>query len=102
MMRPPPRSPLFPYTPLFRSVGAERRGPVERVAVGVEQGVQPGQGVVVESLGGGEVAGGHGKASREDIGERVPVSIERAGGMIQELAGARQLTQPGCQAWTQR
>src|SRR5205814_5472845 len=27
MLRPPPRSPLFPYTTLFRSVGAAGAGP---------------------------------------------------------------------------
>src|SRR2546426_9280766 len=30
MIRPPPRSPLFPYTPLFRSPGTRRSGGTAR------------------------------------------------------------------------
>src|SRR5688572_31983609 len=35
MLRPPPRSPLFPYTTLFRSVQPEMRAGDRRVDVGV-------------------------------------------------------------------
>src|SRR2546427_11224364 len=45
MIRRPPRSTLFPYTTLFRSVGAARsleRGPLRRVALPAQQlGVAP-------------------------------------------------------------
>src|SRR5437773_7908828 len=44
MIRPPPRSTLFPYTTLFRSDGGERLGP----QVGVERHLDPLPGAGVE------------------------------------------------------
>src|SRR3712207_7475532 len=44
MIRRPPRSTLFPYTTLFRSLGVAAGG--ERVAAGLERGAQ--LGVVVD------------------------------------------------------
>src|SRR2546422_4584214 len=41
MIRRPPRSPLFPYTPLFRSLGAPVGRDHAREAVGQEDGELP-------------------------------------------------------------
>src|SRR2546429_2277879 len=40
MIRRPPRSTLFPYTTLFRSIEAERRGPGRHAEHGVRLGVE--------------------------------------------------------------
>src|SRR5438067_9635899 len=40
MPRPPPSTPLFPYTTLFRSIGDVRSGSVKRVAAAVGEGAQ--------------------------------------------------------------
>src|SRR3989454_2253552 len=41
MIRRPPRSTLFPYTTLFRSLGHERAGPLQLVEAGDEGDHQP-------------------------------------------------------------
>src|SRR3712207_8252859 len=77
MIRRPPRSTLFPYTTLFRSVRAARRRPQQRRGVGVahpEVGEVPGQGRgVVQREVGGDLQpvgpGGDGARSEEHTSE---------------------------------
>src|SRR5258708_11274773 len=65
MIRRPPRSPLFPYTPLSRSRESRRRRPPHRGQCR-PQPVGLGERVPQQPAGGGE-GGEHGVARRQDL-----------------------------------
>src|SRR2546427_9599196 len=53
MIRPPPRSPLFPYTPLFRSPAPVHEGPGTEPGrrPGTQPGTQPGAEPATDAAG---------------------------------------------------
>src|SRR2546427_2631927 len=98
MIRRPPRSTLFPYTTLFRSVGppcvvhAGRHPPA--LGPGAPQGEPRGHGDGREGLRRGA---GHGRAGAPDrpVGARRVIRATRAGGRVHGGPGRRRRTDRG-------
>src|SRR3712207_7083260 len=67
MIRPPPRSTLFPYTTLFRSVGGggHEADDLDHLDDGVEADERVDRGQAVQRTGAGEVLGRLGRDERD-------------------------------------
>src|SRR3989454_12832081 len=96
MIRRPPRSTLFPYTTLFRSVR------VARAPLRVDRGAGRGVGALVDAVGHAVVIGIDGTPGRVDVhpggcvgalieavGHAVLVGVGRAAGGVDVRAGGR-------------
>src|SRR3712207_7641186 len=66
MIRRPPRSTLFPYTTLFRSLGDRQRALFQEEGVGVPAELDEGAGEVVQPDRGGGVVGAEGGLCRSE------------------------------------
>src|SRR3712207_8134393 len=84
MIRRPPRSTLFPYTTLFRSIGDVVGVGDEHAVAGVEERLQGD----IEPLGG---AGGHDQLGGRVVGD-VVAACQRAGDQLAQLREDRKST----------
>src|SRR2546430_13586902 len=69
MIRRPPRSPLFPYTTLFRSVDVVGRAQPE-VQAGIDGGLEAARGHLLQQLGRAMLLDDHLRADPRRVGSR--------------------------------
>src|SRR5256885_14197726 len=86
MIRRPPRSTLFPYTTLFRSLGQQLPGPLERLALEVVA-----EGPVAQHLEEGVVAGRVAHVFQIVVlAACAQAGLHRGGALVGALVGAQE------------